>query len=164
MTRRNSFPLWTIPAALLIVVGVAYGLFTTQSGIHWDDWAMMWIPAFLGKEGVIQYFASSRPVWGYFYVFNTSWIGTNILGWQMFALIWRWLAAVACMVGASSVVAEEIPRRIFHDAVDCFVSRLHGTFHRHHLRTFFADLHILFSFHRFDACRRTLSALFIGLR
>ncbi len=55
----------------------------------------MWIPAFLGKEGLIKYFATSRPFWGYFYVLSTSLIGTNILGWQIFALVWRWLAAVA---------------------------------------------------------------------
>ena len=95
MARRISFPLWTVPAALLIVVCAAYGLFAAQGGIQWDDWAMMWIPAFLGKAGIIQYFAPSRPIWGYFYIFNTSWIKTNILGWQIFALVWRWLAAVA---------------------------------------------------------------------
>ena len=95
MARRISFPLWTVPAALLIVVCAAYGLFAAQGGIQWDDWAMMWIPAFLGKAGIIQYFAPSRPIWGYFYIFNTSWIKTNIFGWQIFALVWRWLAAVA---------------------------------------------------------------------
>jgi hypothetical protein len=95
MVRRISFPLWTIPAALLVFVFAAYGLFVTQGGIHWDDWAFMWIPAFLGKEGLVRYFASSRPFWAYFYFLSTSLIGTNILGWQIFALVWRWLAAVA---------------------------------------------------------------------
>jgi hypothetical protein len=95
VARRISFPLWTIPAALLVIVAAAYGFFAAQGGIHWDDWAMMWVPAFLGKEGIAQYFAPSRPFWGNFYILNTSWIGTNILGWQVFALIWRWLAAVA---------------------------------------------------------------------
>jgi hypothetical protein len=95
VARRISFPLWTIPAALLAVVCAAYGLFAAQGGIHWDDWAMMWIPAFLGNEGLIKYFAASRPLWGYFYILNTSWIGSSILGWQVFALIWRWLGAVA---------------------------------------------------------------------
>ncbi len=93
--RRISFPIWTIPAALLVVVAVAYGLFAAQGGIHWDDWAFMWIPTFLGKEGLIEYFSTSRPFWGYFYVLSTSLIGTNILGWQIFALVWRWIAAVA---------------------------------------------------------------------
>jgi len=95
MARRIFFPLWTIPAALLVAVSAAYGLFAAQGGIHWDDWAFMWIPTFLGNEGIVRYFASSRPFWGYFYVLSTSLIGTNILGWQIFALVWRWLAAVA---------------------------------------------------------------------
>ncbi|MGA7194461.1 MAG: hypothetical protein WBW94_12600 [Anaerolineales bacterium] len=95
MARRISFPLWTIPAALLVIVAAAYGFFAPQAGIHWDDWAFMWVPAFLGKPGLAQYFASSRPLWGDFYILNTSWIGTNIFGWQIFALVWRGLAAVA---------------------------------------------------------------------
>ncbi|HUH99292.1 MAG TPA: hypothetical protein VLZ89_18175 [Anaerolineales bacterium] len=95
MARRISFPLWTIPAALLVAVSAAYGLSAAQGGIHWDDWAFMWIPAFLGKGGLVQYFSTSRPFWGYFYVISTSLIGTNIAAWQVFALVWRWLAAVA---------------------------------------------------------------------
>ncbi|HUI88488.1 MAG TPA: hypothetical protein VLX61_07150 [Anaerolineales bacterium] len=95
MTRRVLFPLWTIPLSLLIIVAAAYGLFAAQGGIHWDDWAFMWIPAFLGREGLVRYFSTSRPLWGYFYVLSTSLIGTNIFGWQIFALVWRWLAAVA---------------------------------------------------------------------
>ncbi|HEX2696309.1 MAG TPA: hypothetical protein VHM28_01285 [Anaerolineales bacterium] len=93
--RRVSFPAWTIPIVLLLIVFVAYGLFAAQGGIHWDDWAFMWIPAFLGKEGLVKYFSTSRPLWGYFFVLTTSLIGTNIFGWQIFALIWRWLAGVA---------------------------------------------------------------------
>jgi hypothetical protein len=95
MMRRISFPTWTVPPILLIVVATAYGLFAGQQGIHWDDWAFVWIPAFLGKEGLVRYFAVSRPVWGYFYVLSTSLIGTNILGWQIFSIVWQWLASVA---------------------------------------------------------------------
>lgn len=95
VARRISFPLWTIPLSFLIVVSAAYGLFAAQGGIHWDDWAFLWIPAFLGKQGLIQYFSTSRPIWGYFFIPTSSLIGTNILGWQIFALVWRWLAAVA---------------------------------------------------------------------
>ena len=95
MIRKISFPSWTVPPILLIVVVTAYGLFANQQGIHWDDWAFVWIPAFLGKEGLVRYFAVSRPVWGYFYVLSTSLIGTNILGWQIFSIMWQWLASVA---------------------------------------------------------------------
>jgi len=95
MIRRISFPAWTVPVILLIVVVAAYGLFATQQGIHWDDWVLVWIPAFLGKQGLIQYFAVRRPIWGYFFVVTTSLIGTNLLGWQIFAITWQWLASVA---------------------------------------------------------------------
>ena len=95
VSHRISFPAWTVPFTLLIVVIAAYGLFAGQQGIHWDDWAFVWIPAFLGKAGIIQYFSVARPFWGYFYVMTTSLIGTNLLGWQVFAIIWQWFASVA---------------------------------------------------------------------
>jgi len=95
VARRISFPLWTIPVLLFVIVFVAYGLFAAQAGIHWDDWVFMWIPAFLGKEGLIKYFSTSRPFWGDLYLSTTTLIGSNILGWQIFALIFRGLAAIA---------------------------------------------------------------------
>ena len=162
MARRISFPLWTIPAALLVVISAAYGFFAAQGGIHWDDWAFMWVPAFLGKPGLAQYFASSRPLWGDFYILNTSWIGTNIFGWQIFALSLALACSSGIMVGASSDVAEKITRCIFHNAVHCFISRLHGTFHRYYLWTFLTNFYFLFSFHCAHAFRRTPSALFLA--
>ncbi len=50
VARRISFPLWTIPAALLVVVCAAYGLFAAQGGIHWDDWAIDVDPRLSGKR------------------------------------------------------------------------------------------------------------------
>ncbi|MCL5612347.1 MAG: hypothetical protein M1485_07340 [Chloroflexi bacterium] len=93
--RRISFSAWTVPLILLIVVIAAYGLFAAQQGIHWDDWVLVWIPTFLGKQGLIHYFSVRRPVWGYFFVMTTSLLGTNLLGWQIFAITWQWLASVA---------------------------------------------------------------------
>lgn len=93
--RRISFPSWTVPIILFLAVAAAYGLFAAQQGIHWDDWAFIWIPVFLGKEGIVRYFAVSRPFWGYFYVITTSLIGTNVVGWQIFSMTWQWLASVA---------------------------------------------------------------------
>jgi hypothetical protein len=95
VARRISFPRWTIPVVLFILVIIAYGFFAAQGGIHWDDWAFMWIPAFLGNQGLVHYFSTSRPFWGDFYIPTTALIGSNVFGWQIFALIWRGLAAVA---------------------------------------------------------------------
>ena len=63
MIRKISFPAWTVPLVFLVVVIAAYGLFATQQGIHWDDWVLVWIPAFLGKQGLIYYFSVRRPIW-----------------------------------------------------------------------------------------------------
>ncbi len=42
-----------------------------------------------------KYFVTSRPLWGNFFIATTALIGSNILAWQIFALVWRWIAAVA---------------------------------------------------------------------
>lgn len=110
--RRIVSPTRVVPLVLGLVVATAYGLFAFQQGIHWDDWAFLWIPAFLGKEGLIRYFAVSRPVWGYFYIITTSVLGTNLLAWQIFSILWRWLASVA-LWWALSLAWPRLPRAVF---------------------------------------------------
>jgi len=73
--RRNEhgpsnflFRFGRFPPALLLVVSAAYGFIRGSGRNPVGDWAMMWIPVFLGKEGLIKYFAASRPLWGLFYI------------------------------------------------------------------------------------------------
>lgn len=93
MTARLFRP-WTVPIVLLAVTLAAYGLFAAQQGFHWDDWGLIGLMSLRGPRALLDYFAKARPLWGYFYVATISLFGTNLLAWQVFALLMRWLAAV----------------------------------------------------------------------
>jgi len=93
--RRFSFSSQTVPVVFLGSSLAAYGWFAAQQGYAWDDWGLIWMASLPGKQVLLDYFALARPLWGYFYVASTSLIGTNPFAWQVFALIMRWLAAVA---------------------------------------------------------------------
>lgn len=142
MIRKISFPAWTVPIVLLMVVIVAYGLFAAQQGIHWDDWAFVWIPVFLGKDGIVNYFAVSRPFWGYFYVLSTSLIGTNILGWQVFAIFWQWLASVA-LWWTLRLAWPRNPRAAFF--ITLFVT-LYPGFTQHSIAITYGHFFLIFTF------------------
>jgi hypothetical protein len=84
------------PALVLLLVAViAYGLLAPQLGFYWDDLPMSWIRYELGPEAMTQYFSTNRPVWGLLYQVTTRLIPQVPVYWQIFALLWRWLGAVA---------------------------------------------------------------------
>jgi hypothetical protein len=84
------------PAFILFLVAViAYGLLLPQLGFYWDDMPMSWIRYELGAEAMRRYFSTNRPVWGLLYQLTTRLLPQVPVYWQIFALIWRWLGAVA---------------------------------------------------------------------
>ena len=80
---------------LLVVAVVCYGLMVTKLGFYWDSWPMNWIAQTRGGQGLAQYFSTNRPFWGLLYQITTPILGSTPLPWQIFALVWRWLAALA---------------------------------------------------------------------
>lgn len=95
MLRRLTFPIWSAPLVLLGVTLAAYGLFAAQQGYAWDDWGIVGVYTLRGPQALLDYFALARPLWGYFYVGGIALIGIEPFAWQVFALLMRWLAAVA---------------------------------------------------------------------
>ena len=82
-------------ALLFVAAAACYGLMTTKLGFYWDSWPMNWIAQTRGGQGLAQYFSTNRPVWGLLYQITTPILGSTPLPWQLFALVWRWLAALA---------------------------------------------------------------------
>lgn len=93
--KAFHFPAYTVPLALLAVCGLAYGVLIPWLGYYWDDWAFIYIGKQLGSAGLERYFATNRPFWGMIYQLTTSVIGPQPWKWQVFGLVWRWLAATA---------------------------------------------------------------------
>jgi len=81
--------------ALLLIAILAYGILAPQLGFYWDDLPMSWIRYELGTQAMTQYFSTNRPVWGWLYQITTRLIPQVPVYWQAFALLWRWLGAVA---------------------------------------------------------------------
>src|SRR5215212_10088435 len=80
---------------LLLVALIAYGVLAPQLGFYWDDLPMSWIRYELGPEAMTRYFSTNRPVWGLLYQLTTRLFPQEPFYWQVFALICRWLGAVA---------------------------------------------------------------------
>ncbi len=56
---------------------------------------MSWIRYELGPQAMTRYFSTNRPVWGLLYQLTTRLVPQVPAYWQIFALLWRWLGAVA---------------------------------------------------------------------
>jgi hypothetical protein len=89
------FPDWTAPLALLAACLLCYALLIPRLGFYWDDVPIQWIASRMGSAGLERYFATNRPLWGFLYQLTTPVLGSTPWHWQMFALFWRWVAAVA---------------------------------------------------------------------
>jgi len=96
------------PALVLLIVAIlAYGLLIPQLGFYWDDLPMSWIRYQLGADAMTRYFSTNRPVWGWLYQLTTSVIPQVPVYWQVLALLFRWLGAVALW----GIVRQLFPKR-----------------------------------------------------
>ncbi len=96
LKRLNAISLkpYAVPALLLIVTFLAYGLFFWQLGFYWDDLPMTWIRYQFGFDAMTRYFSTNRPIWGWLYQITTRIFPDVPFYWQIFALFWRWVTSV----------------------------------------------------------------------
>ncbi len=93
--RQIWFPSATLPAFLLGLSILAYGLLIPWLGFYWDDWPMVWFNHVFGPLAFPQVWAAVRPVLGWFFIPSMAAFGDNLHAWQVFALLTRWLSAVS---------------------------------------------------------------------
>jgi hypothetical protein len=83
----------------LIVVSLAtfltYGLLIPHLGFYRDDWYLIWTARSLGPDGILSLFQGDRPLLGWLYVLDYRLLGASPLGWHAYALVLRWLGALA---------------------------------------------------------------------
>jgi len=104
------------PAILLVLAVLAYGLFASQQGFHWDDWGFAWMPLSFGLPGLVRYYSYDRPLLAYFVYLTSLLIGPHPLGWQFFGLLARAASAMA-LWWAIRRAQPEPPRLAFWTAV-----------------------------------------------
>jgi hypothetical protein len=88
-------PAWYTPLLLLALCIAAFGLLIPWLGFYQDDWYQMWFKRAFGPGVWISYYAIERPFIAGLYMLTTPLVGETPLNWQVFALVWRWLAALA---------------------------------------------------------------------
>ena len=88
------FQVLIVPAVLLVITFLAYGLFAFQQGFHWDDWAFAWMPVTYGLQGLVNNYSYDRPLLAYFVYLTSSLIGPHPFAWQIFGMLARWASAL----------------------------------------------------------------------
>ena len=92
--KKFFFSERTIPLALLVACFLTYGLLIPWLGFFWDDWPYIWFAKTLGASGFVDVFSQDRPFLAILYSINLPVLGSNPIVWQVFALLWRWLATL----------------------------------------------------------------------
>ncbi len=85
---KNQF---TIPALILLLVALAYGLLIPWMGFYWDDWPFAWFLKFFGPAEFIESFRPFRPLLGPIFMVTTTIFGGHPVVWQILGLIIRLL-------------------------------------------------------------------------
>jgi hypothetical protein len=93
--KKFSITEKSIPLALFVTSVLAYGLLIPWLGFYWDDWPYLWFTKTLGAEGFVDVFSHDRPFLAFLYSVNLPLLGSSPIVWQIFALVWRWLASLA---------------------------------------------------------------------
>lgn len=81
----------TVPALLLLLVFLAYGLLIPWMGFYWDDWPFAWFLKFFGPSEFIEAFRPFRPLLGPIFQVTTTLFGGHPLVWQILGLLIRFL-------------------------------------------------------------------------
>jgi hypothetical protein len=64
-------------------------------GFYLDDWAALWVQHSLGASGLRDFAAYDRPYQGWLFAATAALLGEHAIRWHLFALLVRWLSAVA---------------------------------------------------------------------
>jgi len=84
----------TVPALVLFLILLAYGIFIPWMGYYWDDWPFAWLLKYLSFYEFIPAFSWSRPLLGPIFAATTALFGGHPLTWQIIGLITRFLLSL----------------------------------------------------------------------
>lgn len=84
-----------IPAAVIFLVILAYGLLSPWLGFYWDDQPFAWFLHFFGPAEFIEAFRPYRPLLGPIFTTTTALFGGDPFTWQIVGLVVRVLLSLA---------------------------------------------------------------------
>ncbi len=91
--KSISFSSRSVPAFLLVVSILSFGLLLPELGFYWDDWAKILVARLWGLPAYFQYYAGDRPLSSWTHILFTPLLGYAPLGWHILTLALRWLSA-----------------------------------------------------------------------
>jgi hypothetical protein len=89
--NENFFAILLISLTTLIT----YGVSIPNLGYYHDDWFVLWSGQARGPESLIPLFSTDRPFMGVVYSVVYRFLGDSILGWHLYALLWRFIGGLA---------------------------------------------------------------------
>ncbi len=93
--KKLRIPGWSLPLVFLGVCTLAFGLLVPWLGFYQDDWYQVWFRRAFGAGVFPEYYAGERPFIAGIYMLTMPIIGNFPLGWQIFALLSRWVSVLA---------------------------------------------------------------------
>lgn len=91
--RRKETPL-LVPASLLLLCILAFGLLIPTLGYYWDDWPYAYINHMFGPGGYPEFVSSDRPHSAWIFIGLTTILGEKPLGYHISSVLFFWLCAV----------------------------------------------------------------------
>lgn len=89
----NHFVIAGLAVVLVALIAYAYGI--SRLGYYHDDWYMLWSASTRGANSLRALFSIDRPFMGFLYGATYQVLGDNVLGWHVYALLWRIAGAIA---------------------------------------------------------------------
>jgi hypothetical protein len=74
---------------------VTYGTRIPTLGYYYDDWYLLWSGLARGAGSIIPLFSTDRPYMGVVYSYVYRLLGDQLINWQLYALLWRFLGGLA---------------------------------------------------------------------
>ncbi len=85
---------WEVPAVLLWVSVLAFGILIPWLGFYADDWPYLYTFHSFGPQGINAFISTQRPFSGWV-LMSSAWLfGQSIWAYHVFILILRWLDSV----------------------------------------------------------------------
>ncbi len=74
---------------------ITYGVSIPNLGYYHDDWFVLWSGQARGADSLIPLFSTDRPFMGVVYSVVYRLLGDSIIGWHLYALLWRFIGGLA---------------------------------------------------------------------
>ena len=85
--KKSNLETYLAIITIVLITIITYGLLLKSFGFYMDDWYVLWAGRTNGPGLIVDFHQFDRPLMGYFYAFYFQVLGSNPLGWQIFALI-----------------------------------------------------------------------------